>query len=378
MRVLVVVGTRPEAIKLAPVILEARRRGCEVLVCATAQHREMLDGVLRLFGIVPDSDLDLMRPDQTLADLTARALQGLDQVVAESKPDWLLVQGDTTTAMVGALVGFYRHVPVGHIEAGLRSFDLEQPFPEELNRIVADVASAAHFVPTETARENLLREGRASESIHVTGNTVIDALHETLRRTDDTELPSAIRGLSPTDRLVLVTIHRRESFGHGIESAAHAIEGLARDHSDVQVVFPVHPNPNVRETVHRILGECPRVHLVEPLGYAAFVQTMSRAHLILTDSGGVQEEAPALGVPVLVLRRKTERPEAMQAGAAALVGTDVAEIRRRADLLISSPDAHAKMARAVSPYGDGAAAARIVAILQGRPWETFSPVRGVA
>ncbi len=373
MRLLAVVGTRPEAIKMAPVVGEARRRGCAVEVCATAQHRHMLDQVLRRFEITPERDLDLMRPDQTLADLTARALTALDLVLEEVRPDWLLVQGDTTTAMVASLAAFYRQVPVAHVEAGLRTHDLAHPFPEELNRIIADRVSGAHFVPTAASRENLRREGFAGETLHLTGNTVVDALREIQAKTGESGTPAAFPAGEAGQRRIVVTAHRRESFGAGMRNIARAIARLARAHEDVCIVYPVHPNPNVGGIMHEVLDEVPRVHLIEPLEYPEFVELMSGAHLILSDSGGVQEEAPSLGVPAIVLRKTTERPEAVEAGAVQLVGTDEDAIVSAADRLLSDDVAHATMARAVNPYGDGRASERIVSILLGEPWQPFSP-----
>ena len=357
---------------MAPVVGEARRRGCSVEVCATAQHRHMLDQVLRRFEITPDHDLDLMRPDQTLAGLTARALTALDTVLDEVRPDWLLVQGDTTTAMVASLAAFYRQVPVAHIEAGLRTHDLAHPFPEELNRIIADRVSGAHFVPTEASRENLLREGFSEETLHLTGNTVVDALREIQAKASGSAGAAGFTGCEPGQRRVVVTAHRRESFGEGMRGIARAIARIARKHDDLCIVYPVHPNPNVQSVMRDVLGDVPRVHLIEPLEYPEFVELMSSAHLILSDSGGVQEEAPSLGIPAIVLRKITERPEAVAAGAVQLVGTDEEAIVTAADRLLEDDDAHAKMARAVNPYGDGRASERIVSILRGEPWEPFS------
>lgn len=371
MRLLAVVGTRPEAIKMAPVVAEARRRGSVVVVCATAQHRGMLDQVLDLFGIEPDHDLDLMRPNQTLAGLTARALTAVDGVIESVEPDWLVVQGDTTTAMVASLAAFYRQVPVAHVEAGLRTGDLMHPFPEELNRIIADRVSRAHFVPTEMSAENLRREGVADETVYVTGNTVVDALRAINARNADAPPGDGGVPISPGERLVLVTAHRRESFGDGMRAIARAIARIASDHDDVRLVYPVHPNPNVREVMHELLDDVPRVHLIDPLDYDGFVALMSRAYLILSDSGGVQEEAPSLGVPALVLRTTTERPEAVAAGAVRLVGVEEDAIVEAAAAVLRDPSEHARMAHAVNPYGDGHASERIVSILRGDPWEPF-------
>jgi UDP-N-acetylglucosamine 2-epimerase (non-hydrolysing) len=373
LKVLAVIGTRPEAIKMAPVVLAARRAGIDLRLCATAQHREMLDQVLGLFHLVPDHDLDLMRPDQSLSELAARTLVALDPVLTRERPDWVLVQGDTTTAMVAGLAAFHRQVPVGHVEAGLRTGDLARPFPEELNRRVIDLFARAHFVPTRSARQNLLAEGTEEESIHVTGNTVVDALLQ-VRAMPCPE--AALRDLPPLaaeERLVLVTAHRRESFGSGMESIASAILRLVADFPDVRVVYPVHPNPNVRATMDAALTGHPRVHLIAPLPYLPFVHLMSRASLIVSDSGGVQEEAPSLGVPALVLRETTERPEAIAAGAVRLVGVAKEGIVAAARDVLGNADVHARMAHAVNPYGDGGAAERIVRILKGEPWSPFAP-----
>ncbi|HZR83330.1 MAG TPA: UDP-N-acetylglucosamine 2-epimerase (non-hydrolyzing) [Candidatus Binatia bacterium] len=369
MRLLTIVGTRPEAIKMAPLVAEARRRGARVVVCATAQHRRMLDQVLELFDIRPDHDLDLMRPDQTLADLTARAIAALDPVVARERPDWVLVQGDTTTAMVGALVAFYRGLPVGHVEAGLRTGDLRRPFPEELNRRVADIVAAAHFAPTAGARAHLEREGVDASTIHVTGNTVVDALEAV--RAMPPPPADVVPEIAPDERLVVVTAHRRESFGPGMAAIARALARIAREHADVRIVYPVHPNPNVVGPMREILGTAERVHLVEPLAYLPFVHLMARAYLVISDSGGVQEEAPSLGVPALVLREVTERPEAIEAGAVRLVGVDSDAIAAAAGQLLRDREAWSRMARVVNPYGDGRASERIVAILRGEPWTPF-------
>lgn len=373
MKVLAVVGTRPEAIKMAPVVSEARARGLEVKVCATAQHREMLDQVLSLFRIEPDCDLDLMRPDQSLSDLTARALTALTPVIEAERPDWLLVQGDTTTAMVAALAGFYARVPVGHVEAGLRTHDLERPFPEELNRRIVDVVSAAHFVPTVSSRDNLRREGFSDETLHVVGNTVVDALLATRAVPCPESALAAVPELAPHERLVVVTAHRRESFGEGMRRIARALRRIAREHPDVRLVYPLHPNPNVQAPMREILGDEPRVHLVPPLDYLPFVHLMARAHVIISDSGGVQEEAPSLGVPALVMRETTERPEAIAAGCVRLVGVEEEPIVAAAHELLTDARAHARMARAINPYGDGRAAERIVAFLRDEPWTPFVP-----
>lgn len=358
-RILAVVGTRPEAIKMAPVIRALQSAPwAEVRVLATAQHRQMLDQVLDAFGIVPDIDLDIMSPGQTLPELTSRLLVRLDEVFAREQPDAVLIQGDTTTVMAAAMAAFYRRIDVGHVEAGLRTGDLHNPFPEEMNRIVAGRLSRWHFAPTAGSRDNLLREGFDPASVHVTGNTVIDALLEVVQR--DTPLPVEV---PEGRRMVLVTAHRRENFGAPFREVCLAIRELADRHGDVHFVYPVHPNPNVSVPAHEILSGHERITLCPPLDYLPFVAAMKRAHLVLTDSGGVQEEAPALGKPVLVMRRETERPEAVEAGVVKLVGpvrdAIVAEVSR----LLDDPEAHAGMAKGVSPYGDGHAAGRIADIL---------------
>jgi UDP-N-acetylglucosamine 2-epimerase (non-hydrolysing) len=358
--VLCVVGTRPEAVKMAPVILALQREPwARVRVLATAQHRQMLDQVLGFFGITPDVDLDLMRPGQTLAGLTSRLMASLDQVLEAERPDVVLAQGDTTTVMVAALASFYRRIPFGHVEAGLRTHDIDNPFPEEANRLIAGRLARWHFAPTARSRDNLLAEGVRLDTIHVTGNTVIDALLDTARR--DIPLPFDL----PADRrVVLVTAHRRENFGEPFRDICRALRTLAQTHPDVQFVYPVHPNPNITTVAHEWLSGLPGVTLCEPLDYAPFVALMKRACLIISDSGGVQEEAPALGKPVLVLRDETERPEAVELGVVALVGPHHDRIVREAGRLLGDERARQAMARGVSPYGDGQSAARIVTVLQ--------------
>ena len=359
-RILIAVGTRPEAIKMAPVINALKQQPwAEVRVLATAQHRHMLDQVLSVFGIVPDVDLDLMRPNQSLPGLTARLLQDLDGVLADEAPDAVLVQGDTTTVMTVALAAFYRHINVGHVEAGLRTGDLRNPFPEEMNRVVAGRLSRWHFAPTATARQNLLEERFDPASIHVTGNTVIDALLQVAE-----QAPELALDIPRDRRLVLVTAHRRENFGQPFRQVCEAIRELADRYPDIQVLYPVHPNPNVSGPARDLLGAHPRITLCEPLGYRDFVAAMRAAYLILTDSGGVQEEAPALGKPVLVMRHETERPEAVAEGVVKLVGPDREVIVREAARLLDDPLAYAAMAKGSSPYGDGKSADRIVAVLR--------------
>lgn len=364
-RVMLVFGTRPEAIKMAPVVSALRARpGLEVQIAVTAQHRHMLDQVLELFGIMPDEDLDVMAPSQTLPDLFARILGGMSEVLARRRPHMVLVHGDTSTTLATALAAFYARIPVAHVEAGLRTGDMAAPWPEEANRRLTAPLASLHFAPTVRARANLLAEGIAAERVHVTGNTVVDALLEVTSQIDaDPALRAALDARLPSldleRRIVLVTGHRRENFGSGMEDICGALTDIA-DARDVQVVYPVHLNPNVQEPVKRLLGTHPRVHLIEPLDYLPFVRLMGRAHVILTDSGGIQEEAPSLGKPVLVMRDTTERPEAVDAGTVRLVGTDRDRIVREAlRLLDADPETHAAMARAHNPYGDGRAAVRI-------------------
>jgi UDP-N-acetylglucosamine 2-epimerase (non-hydrolysing) len=348
---------------MAPVILALRKEPwARARVLATAQHRQMLDQVLGLFAIVPDVDLDLMRPDQALADLTARMIGALDRALEQERPDVVLAQGDTTTVLATGLACFYRRIPFGHVEAGLRTGDLANPFPEEMNRAVASRLARFHFAPTAAARGNLLREGIPDADIHVTGNTVIDALLQVAER--DVPIGPA---LDASKRLVLVTAHRRESFGAPLRAAFRALRALADRNEDVQVLYPVHLNPNVSGPAREILGGHPRIVLCHPLEYAPFVSAMKRAYLILTDSGGVQEEAPALAKPVLVLREETERPEAVAEGVVKLVGTSTEVILAEAQRLLDDPRAYAAMARGVSPYGDGHASERIVAVLKRSP-----------
>ena len=364
MRVLIVLGTRPEAIKLCPVITALQESGdrLDVRVCVTGQHREMLRPVLDLFGIVPDHDLDVMRPDQTLSGLTATVITRTAAVVEAERPDWVVVQGDTTTAFGASLVAFYHGVRVAHVEAGLRTGDMRRPFPEEANRRIVDLLAGACFAPTERARRNLLREGVDPQIVHVTGNTVIDALHYVVRCAYD--LGSGPLASVPFDRrIVLVTAHRRESFGPGFVSICRALRRLADEIEGIQIVYPVHLNPNVRDVVHKRLAGHPRITLIPPLDYVSLVQLMSRSTLILTDSGGIQEEAPSLGKPVLVLRAATERPEAVEAGCARVVGTQTARIVGEARRLLEDDTAYQRMARVANPFGDGRASERIARIL---------------
>jgi UDP-N-acetylglucosamine 2-epimerase (non-hydrolysing) len=360
-RILFIFGTRPEAIKLCPVILRLRglAGSFEARVCVTAQHREMLDQVLAVFGVTPDHDLDLMRPGQTLFQSTARIVSGLESVLAAEQPDMVLVQGDTTTTFCGALAAFYAGIPVGHVEAGLRTWNLRHPFPEEMNRLLTSRLSALHFAATEWAAANLVREGVPRESISVTGNSGIDAVLFVRDGLEAGRLPGIrLPALDPSKKLVVVTAHRRESFGEGFERICAALSTLA-GRPDVQIVYPVHPNPNVQDPVNRLLRSRPNILLIEPLSYVPFVDLMRRACILLTDSGGVQEEGPSLGKPILVMRETTERPEAVEAGTVRLVGTDPGKIVSEATALLDSPDLYQAMSRVHNPYGDGCASGRI-------------------
>ncbi|MDT8382108.1 MAG: UDP-N-acetylglucosamine 2-epimerase (non-hydrolyzing) [Brevefilum sp.] len=369
MSVMVVFGTRPEAVKLAPVIQELQKypEQIELWTCVTAQHREMLDQVLDAFEIKPDIDLDLMRHDQNLSDLTARIFSELDPVIKKIKPDWLLIQGDTTTVMTAAILGFYNQVKIGHVEAGLRTHDKWQPFPEEVNRRIAGVVADLHFAPTENNRENLRREGISDDIIKVTGNPAIDALRIISEQTAPPEAVSILDRAGVAlgkRRLVLVTAHRRENFGQPIKDICKALKQLAQNfRDDITLIYPVHLNPNIQKPVYEILSGIENIILLEPLDYLPLVHLMKKAALILTDSGGIQEEAPSFGVPTLVLRERTERQEGVHAGTLKLVGTNTEKIYSEAKLLLDDPNAHAKMAGAVNPYGDGYAAQRIVKAL---------------
>ena len=364
LKVMTVFGTRPEAIKMAPVILELKKQPqIEVIVTVTAQHREMLDQVLRLFEIKPDYDLDIMSTGQTLFDITNKALTGLNKVLQEVKPNIVLVHGDTTTTFVGALAAYYNQIDVGHVEAGLRTGNKYSPFPEEMNRKLTGAIADLHFAPTQTSKANLLRESVDEAGIFVTGNTVIDALHQTVRN-DFSFGNHLLENINyGSKRIILVTTHRRENLGEPMRHVYKALKRLTETFNDVEVVFPVHKNPKVREVVNEELGNLDKVHLIDPLDYEPFANLMSRAAIILTDSGGVQEEAPALGKPVLVLRDTTERPEAVEAGTVKLIGTDSDKIYNEAALLLTDEQEYDKMAKSTNPYGDGKAASRIVAAL---------------
>ncbi|WP_426393586.1 non-hydrolyzing UDP-N-acetylglucosamine 2-epimerase [Ralstonia sp. R-29] len=368
-RVLAVFGTRPEAIKMAPLVHAlSQTPGISCQVCVTGQHRQMLDQVMALFNLRADHDLDVMRPGQQLPGLTSSILTGMRQVLADLAPDMVLVHGDTTTTFAAALAAFYQRIPVGHVEAGLRTGNLDSPWPEEANRRLTSVLTRLHFAPTAQARDNLIREGVGASTIHVTGNTVIDALmliHGRLRdeRGLSEQAWSAIPYRPTQRRMVLVTGHRRESFGTGFERICQALAQLALARPEIDIVYPVHLNPLVREPVARVLGGIPNIHLLEPLHYLPFVQLMMHAHLVLTDSGGIQEEAPSLGKPVLVMRENTERPEAVAAGTVQLVGTDTAAIVGAVVALLDDTERHRAMRRAHNPYGDGHACAHICRVL---------------
>jgi UDP-N-acetylglucosamine 2-epimerase (non-hydrolysing) len=364
-KILVVFGTRPEAIKLCPVVLKLREAASwfDVRVCVTAQHREMLDQVLEAFGVKPEHDLDLMLPGQTLFQSTSRILAGLERVLDSERPDMVIVQGDTTTTLCGALAAFYKNIPVGHVEAGLRTGDMRQPFPEEMNRVLTSRLTAMHFAATEAAAQNLRDEGVDPATISVTGNTGIDAV--LLVR--DGLAEGRLKGcpwteLDPQRKLIVVTAHRRESFGGGFERICRALAEIGR-RADVQILYPVHPNPNVQDPVNRYLSNHPNIQLIEPLPYVPFVDLMRRAYLLITDSGGIQEEGPSLGKPILVLREKTERPEAVTAGTVKLVGTDERRIVEEASRLLDDAEECRRMSRIHNPYGDGRASGRISTLI---------------
>jgi UDP-N-acetylglucosamine 2-epimerase (non-hydrolysing) len=369
MKVLSVFGTRPEAVKMAPIVrLLQQTPGIESRVCVTAQHRQMLDQVLELFQIKPDYDLDLMRDNQSLASISASIFTHLDPVLADFQPDWVLVVGDTTTVVTTSQLAFYRRIKIGHVEAGLRTHNKWHPFPEEINRRIATVIADLHFAPTTWSQGNLLHEGVDEKTIMVTGNPVIDALNFVIKQAEPQEITNLISQMnlvtreSETRKLILVTAHRRENFGQPLENICYAIKELA-SREDVEIVYPVHLNPKVQEPVNRILKSTPHVTLLPPLDYLPMVHLMKHAKIILTDSGGLQEEAPSLGVPVLVLRETTERPEGVEAGTLKLVGTETGQIVREAMRLLDDPLAYAEMARAANPYGDGHAAERIIEAL---------------
>lgn len=372
MKVLTVFGTRPEAIKMAPLVdALAKDAFFDAKVCVTAQHREMLDQVLNLFSIEPDYDLNIMKPGQGLTEITCRILEGLKPILESFKPDVVLVHGDTTTTVATSLAAFYQRIPVGHVEAGLRTGDLYSPWPEEANRTITGHLAMYHFAPTENSRQNLIRENISDNKIFVTGNTVIDALISVRDRVlADDSLRKSLAECHPfldgSKKLILVTGHRRESFGDGFERICHALAEIAKENSDVQIVYPVHLNPNVSEPVTRILGGVKNVVLIDPQEYLPFVYLMNQAYLILTDSGGIQEEAPSLGKPVLVMRDTTERPEAVDAGTVRLVGTNTQEIVRQVTRLLKDENEYQVMSRAHNPYGNGKACEHILAALKNQ------------
>jgi UDP-N-acetylglucosamine 2-epimerase (non-hydrolysing) len=394
MKILTIFGTRPEAVKLAPVIRELQRQstgsGLQSLVCVTAQHRQMLDQVLHLFDIRPEYDLNLMEGNQTPTQVASAVLARLETILQKEQPDWVLVQGDTTTVAAASLAAFYARVKVGHVEAGLRTHDKWRPFPEEINRRIAGVIADLHFAPTERARENLLREGVPEKRIILTGNPVIDALHWAATLPPTTEVREFLTGAgvgeamvreanikpednSPSPRIILVTAHRRENFGQPLENICLALREIALQYDRyVRIVYSVHMNPNVWETVHRLLGNVPNITLTPPLDYLLLVNVLKHSYLVLTDSGGIQEEAPSLGVPTLVLREVTERPEAVEAGTVRVIGADREHIVAETVRLLEDAEAYEQMARAVNPYGDGHAAERIVGALLGEPVKPWS------
>lgn len=365
LKLMTIFGTRPEAIKMCPLVLEMRKYPdyIEPIVAVTAQHREMLDQVLELFDIKPDYDLNIMASGQTLYDITTRALTGLKEVIEKAKPDMVLVHGDTTTTFAGALAAFYAQVPVGHVEAGLRTGNKYSPYPEEMNRKLTGSIADMHFAPTSTSRENLLKENVSPESIVVTGNTVIDALQTTVKANYEFADGDFNRIFARGSRLILMTTHRRENLGEPMRNVYKALRKVLETHSDVEAIFPVHKNPKVREIVQEELGGLDRVHLIEPMDYEPFANLMGKVDIVLTDSGGIQEEAPALGKPVLVLRDTTERPEAVVAGTVKLVGTAYEDVLRETNLLLDDPVHYQKMAEAANPYGDGKACERIIKVI---------------
>jgi len=362
-QVVSVVGTRPEAIKMAPVITRlGETEGIKSIVVVTAQHRQMLDQALALFEITPDVDLNLMKPNQTLAGITAAIFSDMDPILREINPDWVLAQGDTTTVMATGLLAYYNQIRFGHVEAGLRTGDKQQPFPEEVNRMVAGVVADLHFAPTAWSRENLLNENVPAENILVTGNPVIDALEMVSQKPVPEEIEVLLEEIG-SKRLILVTAHRRENFGKPLKNICDALEKMAEGRSDIQIVYPVHRNPNVLNIVEGRLGKVENIRLLEPLEYLSMVHLMKNSFMVLTDSGGIQEEAPYFGIPVLVMRETTERPEGIEAGTVCLVGTQTEDILKYANILLDDEASYARMANAANPYGDGLASGRIVQAL---------------
>ncbi|NLY08304.1 MAG: UDP-N-acetylglucosamine 2-epimerase (non-hydrolyzing) [Tissierellia bacterium] len=366
MKVLTVFGTRPEAIKMAPIVKELEKNSnIESRVCVTGQHREILDQVLEVFDIKPDFDLDIFKPGQSLSQITTKALLGMEKVIEEFRPDLLLIQGDTTTVFTGALAAFYHKIPVGHVEAGLRSENIYSPYPEEANRKLTSVITSLHFAPTEIAKENLLQEGYNPADIYVTGNTVIDALKYTVKDKYIFD-KSPLDSIQYNNKVILLTSHRRENWGEPMERIFSAMKKIVEMRPEVELIFPVHPNPKVRTVADKYLKGMDRVHLIEPLSYEPFCNLMAKSHIVVTDSGGVQEEAPTLGKPVLVVREETERPEGIEAGTAKLLGTDEAVIIEEVLRLLDDENSYKSMANAVNPYGDGYASKRIVEIICNR------------
>ncbi|MGI6747999.1 MAG: non-hydrolyzing UDP-N-acetylglucosamine 2-epimerase [Anaerovoracaceae bacterium] len=364
MKVLTVFGTRPEAIKMAPLVKKMNKASrIESILCVTAQHREMLDQVMELFELVPDYDLNIMKPNQTISQITSNVLIGLEEILKKEKPDMILVHGDTTTTFASALAGFYQQIKVGHVEAGLRTYDKYSPYPEEMNRILTGNIADIHFAPTERNRQNLLREAIPDDKIFITGNTVIDALLEVANKPYEFE-NEVLKDIDfENKRVITVTCHRRENLGENMEHIFSAIKDIAEEFDDTEIIYPVHMNPKVRDIARKILGNTRRIHLIEPLQYQPFVNLMARSYLIITDSGGMQEEAPSLGKPVLVVRKETERPEAIEAGTVKLAGVSRDTIYRMTKELLTDKDAYEKMAHAANPYGDGHACERIIEIL---------------
>ncbi|MFH0989506.1 MAG: UDP-N-acetylglucosamine 2-epimerase (non-hydrolyzing) [bacterium] len=365
-KIAVIFGTRPDTIKLAPVILELQKssKQFKVLTIATAQHRQMLDQVLSVFHITPDYDLNIMQAKQSLASIVHNTIKALDAILEQERPDLVLVQGDTTTTFVGSLAAFYRKIPVGHVEAGLRTYDKFNPFPEEINRRLTGTLTDLHFAPTQTSKRALLKENIHPKSIFVTGNTVIDALKMTVTRRHTFSLPVLTTILAQKKRIILVTLHRRENWGEPMKSACRAIRAISEQHQDINIIFPVHLNPIVQEVVHATLGNLDNVYLVAPLEYPDFVNVIARSFLIITDSGGVQEEGPHFGIPILVIRKVTERPEAVEYGTVKLVGTGEKKLLSAAERLITNTHEYRKMASAINPYGDGLSSKRIVQIIK--------------
>ncbi|QIB70601.1 UDP-N-acetylglucosamine 2-epimerase (non-hydrolyzing) [Aminipila butyrica] len=365
MKVMTVFGTRPEAIKMAPLVKQLNEtEGIQSVLCVTAQHREMLDQVLELFQLTPDYDLNIMKPNQTISQITSNVLVGLEEVLQKERPDVVLVHGDTTTTFAAAMASFYQQIKVGHVEAGLRTYDKYSPYPEEMNRVLTGHLADFHFAPTERNRKNLLREGVPEDKIFITGNTVIDALFQVVDKPYEFEDKTLKTIDFENHRVITVTCHRRENLGENMEQIFGAIRRIAEEFQDVEIIYPMHMNPKVRETANKILQGMDRVHLIDPLQYQPFENLMAKSYFIITDSGGIQEEAPSLGKPVLVVRRETERPEAVEAGTVKLAGVEMENIYQLSKELLTDPTAYAVMAQSMNPYGDGHACERIVDVLK--------------